>query len=344
MQGQFAHIPRILATRTRPRQHLCQGSQVRSIKSQDTTHLGRIGIIIPTKNQRPLLAACIASLRSTAARPDQLDICVVDNGSDDPETLRFIASLTKSGEVRSLKVKEPFNWSRLNNLAVAHLVTDYLVFVNNDVEILSAGWDNQIRQSLSQSDVGAVGVCLIYPDRSVQHAGMVLGMANITEHEGRHHPIDQSFWESRIERTRTVGAVTGAFLACRRNHFLMVDGFDEVHLPVVFNDVDFCLKLRSLGYRIVYEPRVRGLHHESKSLDLFHKQEERARSFGIAKTLIERRWGKATLCDPGFNPHFARWGRPFEYLREPSSHEILDYALRSSSPQPWRIDPPCYDK
>ncbi len=337
-RGPIAHIPRILVSRLGPLPNDLERCKVPSSPRPRISEATRIGVIVPTKNQHMLLAACIKSLRAKAVRSDLLDICVVDNQSDDPAAIALIDGLVKAGEVHSFKYDEPFNWARINNLAARETGSDILIFANNDVEMLADAWDDHVRAALALDDVGAVGACLLYPDYTVQHGGMVLGMANISEHEGRNHPIREEFWDNRLERRRTVGAVTGAFLACRRTVFSEVDGFDEANFPIAFNDVDFCLKVRSRGYRVVYEPLLRGLHYESQSLRVGLSDEYRSVSFGTAKRLLFERWGVATGFDPGFNPYFARCGRPFEYLREPSVGEILDYVRRSTAPRPWCIE------
>jgi GT2 family glycosyltransferase len=227
-----------------------------------------LSVIIPTKDRLDLLQPCLESLRATAARPDRLSITIVDNGSVEPQTLAFLVQAQKDGTVqRVLRRDEPFNWSRLNNVAVAEGDAPLLAFVNNDIEMISTGWDNILRWHLSRADIGAVGARLLYPDRTVQHAGMVLGTEGSgAEHEGRGAAASDPGPRGRWKQRRTVPAVTGALLGCRRDAFEQVGGFDALRFGIWFSDVDFCLRLRAAGLRVIYEPAIEAYHHESKSL------------------------------------------------------------------------------
>lgn len=227
-----------------------------------------LSVIIPTKDRLDLLRPCLESLRATAARPDRLSITIVDNGSSEPQTLAFLVQAQKDGTVqRVLRRDEPFNWSRLNNVAVAEGDELLLAFVNNDVEMISTGWDTALRWHLSRRDIGAVGARLLYPDRTVQHAGMVLGTdGSGAEHEGRGAAASDPGPRGRWKQRRTVPAVTGALLGCRRDAFEQVGGFDALRFGIWFSDVDFCLRLRAAGLRVIYEPAIEAYHHESKSV------------------------------------------------------------------------------
>ena len=216
-------------------------------------------------------------------------------------------------------IDEPFNWSRLNNKAVALGGPPLMVFANNDLAMIAAGWDDCLRSHLARSDIGVVGARLLYGDRTIQHAGMVLGIeGGGCEHEGRNAAADEGGPQNRWRTRRSVAAVTGAFLACRRSDFESLGGFDEARFGVWFNDVDFCLRVRARGLRVLYEPAIEAFHYESKTLAVEFRDGPRAAHFETAAAAMRKRWGTAFTHDPYFNPHYARWGTPFAWLRPPS--------------------------
>lgn len=329
--GAIANIPRTLVT------HLCPPSngaeksysEVEEVVDEAARTMP-VCVVIPTRNMRALLERCVSSFLNTASNKSRLDILIVDNGSDDAATLSYLETSVQSGIVRRIIVDEPFNWSRLNNIAVSKIDAGVVVFANNDLEMKSHGWDDVVARSLNDKRIGVVGARLVYPDNTIQHAGVLFGIGGSTEHEGRGLGASES--HSRTRMRRSVSAVTGAFLACRRND---CTGFDE-SLPIAFNDIDFCLSLRSRGMHIVYEPEILAIHYESKSLSWAVPSEVRGAGFEAAKDLMKEKWGSAFLSDPSINPHFARWGRPFEYIREPSMSDILNYIHLSSQHAPWK--------
>jgi O-antigen biosynthesis protein len=193
-----------------------------------------------------------------------------------------------------------------------------LLFCNNDIEVMSSGWDATLRSRFNDEGVGAVGARLLYPDRTIQHAGIVLGCgAGGTEHEGRNMSASDAGPGGRWMLRRSVGAVTGAFLATPRTVFEKLGGFDAKRFSIWFNDVDYCLRLRSHGMRIVYEPELEALHHESKTLAEAFGDRVRDVNFEAAAMEMRRVWGEMFEADPYYNLHYARWGEPFEWLVAP---------------------------
>lgn len=330
--GAIANIPRILVT------HLCLAlHRVETSHSEwgkvvdDAIQQVPISVVIPTRNMQSLLERCVSSFLNTASNRSRVEILIVDNGSDDASTLSYLERSVRSGNIRKIVVDEPFNWSRLNNIAVNEIEAGVVVFANNDLEMKSQGWDDIVIRSLQDKRIGAVGAKLTYPDNTIQHAGVVFGIGGSTEHEGRGLNPSESL--DRVRMRRSVSAVTGAFLACRRGD---CSGFDE-RLPIAFNDIDFCLSLRSRGMHIVYEPEISAVHYESKSLAWAVPSEIRGAGFEAAKHLMRQKWGGAFQSDPSMNPHFARWGRPLEYIREPSMSDILNYIRLTSQLAPWKV-------
>src|SRR3954451_8017409 len=170
-----------------------------------------------------------------------------------------------------------------------------------------------------------------------QHAGVLLGQEKLAAHEGVGAAAEEGGPGGRWQALRQMAAVTGAFLGCRREAFAAVGGFDEVALPITFNDVDLCLKLRAAGLSVLYAPQISLLHYESKTRgqdDADSARQERAEA--EAQRLMER-WGEAMLLDPGWNPHWSRWSRPFTALREPAPAEIARHLAATASPSPWRV-------
>jgi O-antigen biosynthesis protein len=328
----IAHVPRVLSRRLAPavfRQPLANAS---SAASED-----KIAVIIPTRDGGENLRKCLDAARTLADAPDTLHFIVVDNGPSERRALECFEQKGSSLSGDILVDRGPFNWSRLNNLAVKSCKAPILLFLNDDVEVRTKGWDTQLRQHLGRAEIGAVGCRLVYPDGSLQHAGIVLGPDGTTAHEGKGlvTPETRHRWSVR----RVVGAVTGAFLACRRSDFEAVDGFDEARFPIWFNDVDFCLKLRACSVHILYVAGISGIHRESTTLNKIAPLNDMSDLWRASAEALKRRWPEALIDDPGFNPHFLRSGKPFEQVTEPTQTACMMHLRASASSNPWRVQP-----
>ncbi|MCB1907725.1 MAG: glycosyltransferase [Rhodocyclaceae bacterium] len=228
----------------------------------------RVAIVVPTRNQARIVAACIDSIEATCADVEAR-IFLVDHASDEADALAYFRSL--GDRVCCLRQGGDFNFARLNNQAVAAVPKefDYLLFLNNDVEAIEPGWLGKMLELAARPDVGAVGAALLYPDGgTLQHAGVVVAACGIAENLGRFRKtgganVDQGYMGSLIA-SREVSAVTAACLLMRREVFAEIGGFDE-RLAVGYGDVDLCLRLRERAYRVVLCPHARLLHHESYS-------------------------------------------------------------------------------
>jgi len=253
----------------------------------------RISIIIATRDRIDLLTRCIASIKSKTSYPNY-EIVVVDNESKSEEAREYFRNF----EHRLLQFHGPFNFSALNNLAVEQTNAPWLLFLNNDVEVIESEWLTVMAEHVQRPEVGAVGARLLYPNDTVQHAGVVLGVGGIADHAFRHFPADAPGVSRQLQVTRNYSSVTGACLLTRREVFEEVGGFDEERLPVTFNDVDLCLKMRRAGYLIVYTPFAKLYHHESAS---------RRRSVEALETEVMReRWPEYLERDPYYNPNLSR--------------------------------------
>lgn len=224
-----------------------------------------ISVLVPTRDHGELVQQCLGSLRQLAEEPGAVEFIVADNGSTDEATLAFLAAAESRGELRCLRIDEPFNWSRLNNRLAEAAQGELLLFLNDDTRMLTRGWDAVLRGQLEDAQVGAVGARLLYEDMTVQHAGVRFGQEGFLGHiaVGQAPEAVEGFPASQL--TREVSAVTGAFLACRRDTWQRVGPFDEQHLAVTYNDVDWCVRVRRAGLKVLYAPALSLVHFESKS-------------------------------------------------------------------------------
>ena len=253
----------------------------------------KISIIIPVRDRVDLLARCLDSLtRETSYAP--YEIVIVDNDSKSEETRAYLGGLKH----RVLHYSGPFNYSAINNFAVEQTDSPWLLFLNNDTEVIDSEWLTIMAEHIQRPEVGAVGPRLLYPDDSVQHAGVVVGVGGIAEHAFRGFPAEAPGVCRQLQVTRNYSAVTGACLLTRREVFNKVRGFDEAHLPVTFSDVDLCLKIRRAGYLIVYTPFAKLYHHESQS--------RRPAVEPLETEVMRERWRALLEDDPYYNPNLSR--------------------------------------
>lgn len=284
----------------------------------------RLSIVIATRDRVDLLAPCIDSIRRTMAHPAETEIVIVDNRSTDPVTLSYLRRAERDPGIRIVTVDEDFNWSRLNNIAAAGCDSDLLLFLNNDTEIQTRGFDEVLRQHLARPGIGALGCLLLYPDGTVQHAGTAIGTGGVAAHIGV-GDLPEAVAGTFNRLTRRVGAVTGAFLATRRETFDAVGGFDEKSLKITLNDVDFCLNVGKRGLAVIYTPTIVCLHHENASRgDDTTDMAKEARA-EVERAAFRQRWGDVLRFDPFHNPSFSRTRDPFTHVVMPTSKGIEDY-------------------
>lgn len=260
----------------------------------------KVSAIVPTRNGIELLRRCIDTLR--LARYPALEIIVVDNGSDDRATLDYLNRIGAEPGVSVLPYNGDFNFSTLNNHAASVCSGQVLLFVNNDVEAMDREWLRELVRNVCRPEVGVVGAALYYQDRTLQHGGVILGLGGVASHAHKRLPWGATGHQGRALLAQEFSAVTAACMAMRQEVFDQVGGFDQQHLPVAFNDVDLCLRVREAGYSIVWTPYARLYHHESASrgADL---TAEKARRFESERQYMVRRWGATLLNDPYYNPN-----------------------------------------
>jgi GT2 family glycosyltransferase len=200
-----------------------------------------------------------------------------------------------------LRYDIPFNYSKINNYAVAKSTGEYLLLLNNDTEALSEGWIEAMVEQAQRPSIGAVGALLLYPDDTIQHAGVVIGMLGLAGHGHKNLPATHPGYVGLLRSVQNYSAVTGACLMTRRSVFDEVGGLDE-SLAIAFNDVDLCLKMCQAGYRNVFLPHVRLYHHESRSRGTEDTSEKKSR-FKNEINLMRSRWSAYIANDPCFNPN-----------------------------------------
>lgn len=285
-----------------------------------------ITVVIGTRDHPARCRHMVESLHRTAAAPESLTCLVVDNGAGAPDGRGPLDALEASGLARVVRMQQPFNWSQINNQAAGLARTPLLVFANDDMEMLSDGWDTVLRSLLRRPEVGAVGAKLLYPDRTLQHGGILFGWRGSVIHDGLHEAEDSAAQSMRWRLTRRVGAVTGAFLAIRRAVMEQHGGFDAVHLPIGYSDVDLCLRLRAGGLHVLWAADIVLLHDESLSRGLDHLDPERHARDRTERGVMTRRWGAAVMGqDRSVHPAWHDATLPFRLLRPVSVARALSH-------------------
>jgi GT2 family glycosyltransferase len=221
-----------------------------------------VSIIIPTRNALEITQQCIDSIMNSAGYSN-FEILLVDNQSDDPEALAYFQSISDAGIARVIKYDEPFNYSAINNFAVTHAKGEILLFLNNDIEVLSDDWLTQMVSNAARPNIGCVGTKLLYPNGQIQHAGVLIGYGGVADHCFKFSERDDEGFMSRLISNQNYQAVTAACMAIKKVKFLEVGGFEEENLQVAFNDVDLCLKVQQSGVRNLWLANVELLHYES---------------------------------------------------------------------------------
>jgi glycosyltransferase involved in cell wall biosynthesis len=262
-----------------------------------------VSIIIPTRDRAELLKRSVESiLAHTDYGP--FEILIVDNGSVEPATLSFFREVEGDEHIRIIVERGPFNYSRLNNHAAKQARGDILGFLNNDTEIDDPGWLTEMVSHAARTKVGAVGARLWYPDGTLQHGGVVLGLGGVAGHAFPHIPRGHPGYFNRAMLQQNCSAVTGACMVVRKSVFEELKGFDEVNLGVTFNDIDFCLRLTQRGYRVVWTPYANLIHHESASRGHQRTREEQE-EFERAVDYMQTTWGAELMHDPFYNPNLS---------------------------------------
>lgn len=262
----------------------------------------KVSVVIPTRDRLDLLRKCVESIFSRTSY-ENFECLVVDNQSTDPEALGYLDELRSRKNVRVLSYDMPFNYSAINNWAVSQCDGEVLCLLNNDIEVISEDWLGEMVAHAIRPDIGAVGAMLYYPDGSIQHAGVILGVGGVANHAYIHEPSGYAGHGARGLVVQNLSAVTGACMVLRRALYEYVGGFDE-RLQVAFNDIDLCLRLCEAGYRNLWTPFAELYHHESATRGSDDSSEKRLRFVSEVQHMQER-WGEWLQNDPAYNPNLS---------------------------------------
>ena len=274
-----------------------------------------VSIIVPTRDQLPFLSRCIESLLAKTAYP-AFELLVVDNDSQTPEARDFLQGLATvmPDRIRVLSAPGPFNFSRMNNLAVQAARGEFVLLLNNDTAVLQADWlGHMVRQGL-RPGVGVVGARLLFPDGRLQHAGVVVGLCGPADHPLLGQPNDQPGYMGRGQLTQAFSAVTAACLLIPTALYQAVGGLDEATFGVSYNDVDLCLRVGALGHRVVWTPLATLLHEGSASQRAAVEdktQAQKAARFGAEQAAFYARWPQQVAQDPHHSPHLSLSDRDY---------------------------------
>lgn len=272
--------------------------------------LPRVSLIVPTRDQYKLLHACIEGLLNDTDYPD-MEIIVVDNQSSDPDTLAYFEDIKARG-VTVLEHPYPFNYSTINNRAVSFATGELIGLVNNDIEIIEGDWLKEMVAQLYRPDVGAVGAKLLWPNRMVQHGGVVVGINGLAAHTGNNLEQRDSGYLGMNQITRKQSAVTAACLLLKKHVFDSIKGLDENAFPVAFNDVDMCLRIKQQELNIIWCASAQLVHAESASRGKDSTAEKEARAKREQDNFIERWSNTTSLVDDYYHPSLSR-----DYLSGP---------------------------
>lgn len=277
-----------------------------------------VSVIIPTKDKIEYLHACISGLlRKTAYK--NIEIVIVDNASSRTRTLEYLNELSACGVAKILPYSGVFNYSAINNYAVTQCKGDILCFLNNDIEIIKSDWLGEMVSLAVLDDVGAVGAMLLYEDQTIQHAGVFSGLMGGAAHFLRKK--QNQFWRANIRQE--VSAVTGACLVMRRSIFDSVGGFNSENLPINFNDIDLCFKIRKKGKKIIYTPWAKLFHLESKSRGDTPPS-------GKEVNYLTTQWRETLHCDPFYSPNLSLNSCDYQLAWPPRTKNYFDFKISVS--------------
>lgn len=290
-----------------------RGGQV-SVRRRLPDRLPKVSLIIPTRDKVDLLRICVSSVLEKTDYQN-FELLIVDNQSDERATLDYFDLIKSDPRVSVLSYDAPFNYSAINNYAAARASGEIIGLINNDIEVDTPEWLREMVVHALRDDVGAVGAMLLYPNGTIQHAGVILGMHGIAAHLYVGLPRDHAGQMGRAFVVQEMSAVTAACLLVRKAVFDEVGGLDE-GLPVAFNDVDFCLRLREKGYRNVWTPNAVLYHHESASRG-YEDTPEKAARFNSEVNFMRSRWNEFLARDPSYNCNLSLTGDAFSLAFPP---------------------------
>jgi GT2 family glycosyltransferase len=262
----------------------------------------QVSLIVPTRDKVDLLRRCVDGLLNETDY-EELELIIVDNDSAEPETHAYFAELAAVPRVRVVSYPGLYNYAAINNFGVAQARYDLVGLLNNDIEVIHRDWLREMVSHAVRPEIGVVGAKLYYPDDTIQHAGTILGLGGGANHAFRDFRRAAPGYCDRLLLTQNLSAVTAACMLLRRRVFEEVGGLDAVNLPVAFNDVDLCLRIREKGYRIVWTPFAELYHWESVSRGSDKYEPEKIERFQRERKYLVERWRAVIAHDPYYNPN-----------------------------------------
>ncbi|MCC4270463.1 glycosyltransferase family 2 protein [Marinobacter nauticus] len=261
----------------------------------------KVSLLVPTRDGVEILKPCVDAMLERTDYPN-FEVLILDNQSICSETLRYMNSVAVDPRVRVLRWNFPFNYSSINNFGALHASGDLIGLINNDIEPINSDWLCEMVRHACRPGIGCVGAKLYYPNDTIQHAGVILGVGGVAGHAHKYFDRYADGYFSRLHLVQNMSAVTAACLLVRKSVYVEVGGLDEKNLAVAFNDVDLCLRVRDAGYRNLWTPYAEAYHHESVSRGADDTPEKRKRHNKEA-SYMKARWGDALLSDPAYNPN-----------------------------------------
>lgn len=274
----------------------------------------KVSIIIPNKDQKEILERCIESVIQKTDYKNY-EIIIVENNSTTNEIFEYYKTIEQRENIRVVIWKDKFNYSAINNFGVRYANGEYLLFLNNDIEVIRENCLSEMLANVQRKEVGIVGAKLLYPDNMVQHAGVIIGMGGIAGHPLSRHPADDCGYFARGIIQQNLNAVTAACMLTKKEVYEKVNGFEE-KLAVAFNDIDLCLKVRKAGYLIVYDPEALLYHHESISRGKEDTLEKRNRFEGEVDYMAKKWKDVLEKGDEYYNPNLSLLSGNFELKKE----------------------------
>jgi glycosyltransferase involved in cell wall biosynthesis len=274
-----------------------------------------VTLIIPTYNGLELLQRCVESILTQTTYAN-FAILIINNNSDDPSTLAYLHQLEDQGQAQILNYPYSFNYADMNNLAVEHAQGELIGLLNNDLEVINPEWLTEMVSHAVRPEVGVVGARLWYPNDTLQHGGVVLGIGGVAGHAHKGFPRGDVGYLGRAGLIQNFSAVTGACMLMRKANFLKVGGLDAENLAIAFNDVDLCLKMNEHNLRIVWTPYAELYHHESASRGYEDTPEKLAR-FEKERAYMKSRWPNFLLQDPAYSPNLTLETQDFAFAWPP---------------------------
>lgn len=303
----ISHVPRVLAHRpSAPRR---PPSPLRPVPRLAEGERSSVSVVVPTRDRADLLAACVDGL---LARTDGVDadLVIVDNGSREAATAALYERLERDPRIRRIERPGPFNFPNLVGAGVAVARHDLVLLLNNDVEPMEPNWLRAMIAELSEPRVGIVGARLLFPDGHVQHGGVTLGAGGIARHTFHFFGLRDGEDHGLLAMRRDVSAVTAACLLTRKSLWDRLGGMDGDAFAVAYNDVDFCLRVRASGMRVVWTPEATLVHRESVTRGPVDTPEKRER-FVAEEAEMTARWSDVLANDPFHNPNLSLVADPF---------------------------------